>query len=146
MSYSRKSSGPVNTKPNGNDALNSTGSTINKGTPVSVDAITGNIDLVDISDEISARSVFGICFADTLNGNQGFFIDSGRIENISVAGDFGDTVYISKTGGLTVSAPTPGINGVIEGDFCISLGVICKNRTNPLLKDLLVDIEILVQL
>jgi hypothetical protein len=145
MTYSPLMMGSVSTAPSGTLATNNTGSTINKATPVGVNKTTGLADLIDVSDEISARSITGLSFADVLNGGSLQLITSGKIENVTT-GSYGDVIYVSKTGGLTNVAPEVGVGSFVSKDWIIVVGVIAKNLINPLYKDLYVNINVQGQL
>lgn len=120
---------------------NVSGSTFSKGQPISVDLSSGNIDNVDIMSE-SAASAFAVCLEEILPTNKGMVTQLGRIEDIEnyVACNFGDTLYISELGGLTPIAPTT------SGAMLIEIGIVVKNQTDPLKKDLIVNIDLRGQL
>jgi len=127
------------------DLLNNTGATINSLNLVYVN-VSGNIAVVDASDETKALNIIGISKVSILNGDTGTVVHSGRIEGITTLTGFGDTVYVSKTGELTNIKPSIGVNSFTIGDFVIKIGVIAKNELNPAEKDLIVNIEIEGQL
>jgi hypothetical protein len=125
-------------------ANNNTGSTILKGTPVRITP-TG-VATIDLSNESSANAVAGIVKADIANAQAGDIINTGIIEDITTLASIGDIMYISKSGGLTNIKPSEGVNGFTFGDWVIRVGVVTKNNDNPLLKDLLVNIQIVGEL
>jgi hypothetical protein len=146
MTYSRKNMGSVSTAASGTETINNVGSSLNKGTPIAINSVTGNFDLVDVSSESLSRSTFAVVFQDTdvlgiLN-----LITSGKIENLSISANFGDVIYVSKTGSLTNIAPAVGVGSFVSKDWVIVVGVIAKNINNPLLKDLYVNIDVKGQL
>ena len=124
---------------------NNSGVTINKAIPVRVNTL-GELDFVNVSVESEAMNVAGVASADILDGNSGSFITSGKIENVTVSGNFGDIMYVSKTGDLTNTKPSIGVGGFLEGDFIISVGVVGKNAVTPANKDLIVMIDVVGQL
>jgi hypothetical protein len=124
---------------------NSSGSTIFKGTPV-CQKITGSIDFVDVSVESDAFSFIGITGSDISNLLKGPVATNGRVEDVTVTGSFGDSLYISKTGSLTTIKPEIGLGGFLSLDFVLRVGVIAKNETNPLLKDIILDVQRVGQL
>lgn len=119
---------------------NNTGVSISKGTPVRINS-TGELDFVNVSVENQILNVAGVSSQTIPNGNAGAFLSSGKVEDVTTTATFGDLVYISKTGTLTEVKPSIGVAGFLAGDFVVSLGVIAKNETNPLLKDLIINIE-----
>lgn len=124
---------------------NETGGTLTKGTPIRVNSL-GEMDIIDVSNESHALAVVGILKADTLDGASGIFISSGRVENITITGSFGDSVYVSKSGGLTTTKPEIGVGGFVSLDFVIRIGVIAKNADNPANKDIVMDLNVVGQL
>jgi hypothetical protein len=124
---------------------NSSGSTISKGTPV-CQKITGSIDFVDVSVESDAFSFIGIVGSDISNLLKGPVATNGRVEDVTVTGSFGDSLYVSKTGSLTTIKPEIGLGGFLSLDFVLRVGVIVKNETNPLLKDIILDVQRVGQL
>ncbi len=124
---------------------NNSGITFNKGTPVRIDS-TGELDFINVSVEAEALAVAGIVSETILDGNPGTFLNSGKIEDVTTSTDFGDTLYISKSGSLTNTKPSIGVDGFVAGDFVISVGVIAKNESNPILKDLVLNIDVVGQL
>ena len=124
---------------------NTTGVTINKGTPIRMNN-AGDPDFVDPSIESEIIGIAGIAQDSIPNGEKGIFVTSGKVTQLSVPFDFGDTIYISKTGGLTNIQPSIGVDGFVDGDFIVMLGVIAKNEENPALKDLILHIDIIGQL
>ena len=124
---------------------NNTGATITKGTPVRINT-SGELDFIDVSLEDESINVAGVTTQDILDGANGDFLNSGKIPNITTTASFGDTVYVSKTGTLTSTKPSIGVDSFVSGDLVIQVGVIAKNISNPVLKDLIVNIDIIGQL
>jgi len=127
------------------ELLNNTGSIILKATPTSVNS-SGDMDLVDVSNESQVRSCIGLTTNSVDDGNYGFITTKGVLKNISTFMPFGSVVYIAKNGSLTNSKPTQGIDGFVTGDFSVKVGVIVKDRDNPLQKNLVVDVQVVEQL
>jgi hypothetical protein len=123
---------------------NNTGSTILAYTPVIVNT-GGDMDLIDVSNS-SKIQIVGLTIANVLNTGVGEIRSDRVLKEITTPFLFGDTVYVSKTGGLTNILPTTGVNGFLAGDFVIKVGVIAKNQTNPILKDIILDPDVIVQL
>jgi hypothetical protein len=124
---------------------NNTGATIIKATPVCVDSL-GDISTIDVSVENEATATIGVTSQDITDGNSGTIVTAGKVVDITTAASFDDTVYVSKSGTLTNVKPDIGVSGFAEGDFVISLGVISKNESNPALKDLIVNVQVIGQL
>jgi hypothetical protein len=140
MTYSRKFVGNVNKAPAGGDFTNNTGSFLAELTPVSINAVTGYVDLIDVSNEDT--SVIALVANDTPDGQVGELIFNGRVKDVAVTGNFGDVVVVSKSGGLTTIDPEIGVGGFVAGDLVIVIGVLGKNNDDPLKKDLFVSIDI----
>ena len=124
---------------------NNTGVTINAGTPIRMNT-SGDPDFVDPSIEAQVKGIAAISQGTIANGTQGIFVTSGRVKELSVGFDFGDSIYLSKTGGLTNIHPSEGVGGFVVGDWVVSIGVIAKNEDNPALKDMIIHLDILGQL
>lgn len=140
MTYARRFVGTVSKAPTGTDFTNGTGSFLAKGTPVAVNDVTGEVDLVDVSD--TDISTIAIVAEDTPDGSIGELIFNGKLEDISISANFGDVIVVSKSGGLTNIDPEPGVGGFVSGDLVIVIGVVAKNNVDPLKKDLFVNIDI----
>jgi len=124
---------------------NATGSTLTKLSPVRVNS-SGNLALIDVSVESEALSIAGIVNDNITTGNSGNIVNSGRILDITTSAVFGEVLFVSKTGGVTATKPSIGVDGFAANDFVIKLGLVVKNADNPLNKDLLVSISIVGQL
>ena len=116
--------------------VNASGIDMDKATPVQ-QTLSGDIDFIDVSIEAEARRFFGLTVSSILNGGSGEITTTGKIENVSTSFAFGDSLYVSKTGFLTNIEPDIGVNGFVEGDWVLFVGVIAKNKDNPLLKDII---------
>jgi len=125
--------------------LNNTGNTLTKATPVYVNS-SGDMAAIDVSSEASALSIVGVVVDDINHSNRGEIAYSGRIEDVSVLGSFGDSIYISKLGTLTNVKPSQGVGGFDIGDWIIRAGVLAKNENNPALKDLILNVAPLGQI
>lgn len=124
---------------------NNSGTTIFKGTPVCQKG-TGVIDFINVSSESDVFGFIGVVSFNIPNASSGPVVTSGRIENVSVFGSFGDPLYVSKTGGLTTTKPEIGVGGFLALDFVLRVGIITKNETNPVLKDIVLDVQLVGQL
>jgi len=125
-------------------AYNNSGSVIVKATPVRLTP-TGAA-LIDVTDEASANAIAGLIKANIANAEVGDIVNSGVIEDITTSATIGDIMYVSKSGDLTNIKPSIGVNGFITGDWVIRVGVIAKNNDNAILKDILVNIQIIGEL
>lgn len=123
---------------------NATGSTITKGTPVSINS-NGELQLVDVSVEASAAAMVGVAESDISNNTDGNVITNGKIANITTSFGYGSVLYINKSGVLTNIKPSEGVNGFIAGDFIVNVGVIAKDPSS-VNKDLIVNHYIVGQL
>lgn len=119
---------------------NSTGSAIGALIPVTIGS-DGKLKTVDVSSDTDAIKNVAVTVASIADGDHGSVVLAGKIANISTSFDFGDYVFVSKTGDLTNVVPEIGVGGFVEGDAHIRIGVITRNRDNPANKDLLVKIE-----
>ncbi len=124
---------------------NGSGATLPKATPVRKMS-SGLINTIDVSIESDIMGIIGVTYADIPDTQIGSVITVGRIENVSIAFAFGDPVYLSKTGGLTNTKPDVGIAGFVVGDFVVRLATVARNETNPLQKDLVLEITLVGQL
>ena len=89
-------------------ALNSTGSTITKGSAVYVSGHTTETQVAP-ADNTSASTMpaFGIVADDILNGATGTVIISGEVSGINTASfSIGDELYVGTAGALTATKPT----------------------------------------
>lgn len=119
--------------------------TINKGTPVSVNAFSQVVP-TDVSDESSVGAIVGLAYANLPSAATGGIVNGGRLENLTTSFALGDPVYVAKGGGLTNNRPSVGVDSFVSGDFVIFLGVVVKNEFNPAQKDIQLMIEIVGQL
>lgn len=124
---------------------NVSGSSMPKATPVKVTS-TGDIDFVNVSVEADAFAVNAITAEVIPNLTVGKVLTSGRLTNVTITGNFGDPVFVSKTGGLTTTKPDPGVGGFVSGDYAILIGSIARNQDNPTLKDIVLNIGVTGQM
>lgn len=124
--------------------LNNTGLTILKGVPVRINT-SGDLSIIDVSVDTDVLGAMGVSNEMILTGTTGTIITGGKVEDIS-GFDFGDYIYVSKTGSLTHILPSEGVGGFVAGDWVIRVGVVSKNQTDPLLKDLFVNVQIIGQI
>lgn len=127
------------------ERTNNTGVSISKGTPVKINN-AGELDFINVTVEADSLAIAGVVAGTIGNGAQGTFLNSGKIEDLTTLANFGDTLYVSKAGALTNIKPSIGVDGFIAGDFVISIGVVAKNESNPTLKDLILNIDVVGQL
>lgn len=124
---------------------NESGSSIAALLPVVIDA-NGTLNVVDVSTEASALKTSGILESTVADNALGTVVLAGKIENVSTSFNFGDYLYVSKTGGLTNIQPSLGVASFVSGDFVIRIGLVSRNRTTPANKDYLIRVEIVGQL
>jgi hypothetical protein len=101
---------------------------------------------VDPSIEAQVLACLGVAKDSVANLASVGIVTSGRLQDVTVSGTFGDSMFISKTGGLTHIKPSIGVNGFVAGDFVVAVGIVVKNETNPLLSDLLINLRVVGQL
>ena len=123
---------------------NASGAPVADFVPVSLNA-SGDFKTIDVSVEADALKFIGVTGEPILNASPGPVVNFGKIENIT-GFNFGDVLYVSKIGTLTTTVPDIGVGGFLSGDFVIRVGKVSKNQTNPSLKDLIVQFELVGQL
>lgn len=124
---------------------NDTGSTINALSPVTINS-DGKLKLINVSNAADASKASGVVTDNISDASLGVVVMAGRIENIFTAFNYGDFVWVSKSGDLTNVEPVLGVGGFVSGDFVIRIGVITRNRTVPANKDLLVQVRLVGQM
>lgn len=123
---------------------NDSGLTILQFMPVKL-TTTGGIARIDVSVDVDVLGIVGISEEMIPTGSEGFIVTQGKIENIG-SFSFGDYIYVSKTGGLTNVLPSEGVDGFLEGDWVVKVGVVGKNENNPSIMDLFIGIQIVGKL
>lgn len=113
---------------------NGTLSTVLKGTPVALNGTVFN--LVDVTSEISVKSLLGVAAVDIPSSMVGGVADSGRLENVTTSFSVGDVLYVDKTGALTNIKPDIGVNSFVHGDWVVLIGVVVLNQYDALKKDI----------
>jgi hypothetical protein len=121
------------------------GVNLSKGQVVSFNNI-GSLAATNVGNEASALSVIGVCQDNINDGAAGNVISVGRLENLTTSLSVGDLAFLSKTGTLTNTKPSIGVDGFGSGDWVIKVGVIVSNNANPANKDLLVLPQVIAQL
>lgn len=124
---------------------NASGGSLNRTDPVRLD-VNGQIQKINPSVEAQVLSCIGVAKDSVANAAQCAIATSGRLENVTVPGSLGDSLYLSKTGNLTNVKPSIGSGGFAAGDFVVFIGISVKNQTNPLLTDLMINIKVVGQL
>lgn len=126
---------------------NSSGSTIAALKPVRIDS-NGDLAPIDVTVESQAKAIVGITVAPILNAASGSVVISGKIENITGAFAFGDTLYLDKNGNISNITPDIGAGSpaFAPGDFVVKLGVVARNQAVPINKDLILQIQVIGQL
>lgn len=122
---------------------NSSGGAIPTLTPVVISA-AGGFTTIDVSSfDPRTLAVTSSAIAD---GSFSSIVLQGVIEDVTTPLAIGDSVYVSKTGGLTSTLPSVGVDGFVAGDALIIVGDIIENSANAADKDLVVDIRFVVEL
>lgn len=124
---------------------NASGASVDRTQPLRLD-ISGQIQAVNPSVEPDVMALIGVAKDSVANGALVGIATSGRLENVTVPGSLGDSLYLSKTGKLTNIKPSVGVNGFVSGDFVVFIGISVKNQTNPLQTDLMINIRVVGQL
>lgn len=124
---------------------NNSGITLTRLTPVSVEN-TGKANTVNVSLESNAVAVVGLFDEDTNHNTFGTVMTSGLMQDVIISANYGDALYVSKTGGLTNIKPSIGVGGFLAGDFVIKIGVVCLSIVNPVGKDIIVMPHVIGQL
>lgn len=138
-------SGGVSASYLGDTYLNDSGVSITKLSPVCITS-AGGIKSVGVAVEAESLGCVGIAFADINNAASGIVITNGRLVTSGTSSILSSVLYAAKTGGLTDSKPSIGVAGFVAGDWVIRIGVVAKNLTNPVAKDILVNVSIIGQL
>jgi len=124
---------------------NASGASVNRTQPLRID-VSGQAQAVNPSVESEVLALIGVAKDSVANGALVGIATSGRLENVTVPGSLGDSLYLSKTGNLTNVKPSIGVGGFVSGDFVVFIGISVKNQSNPLLTDLMVNIKVVGQL
>lgn len=123
---------------------NNSGLTVLAHTPVKVNT-SGELSLIDVSIDEDILNLVGISNEMIISGNAGEVVTQGKVKNIT-GFNFGDHIYISKSGGLTNILPSEGVGGFVSGDWVVKVGTIGKDHDDPLIKDLFINIQIIGQI
>lgn len=122
---------------------NNSGSLIGAEIPVCID-INGDIIPADVSSAIS-NSTVGVTVSSIADGASGEVMISGKLENVITSLSFG-VCYVSDTATLSSTVPDIGVNTFTSGDYVIKIGNVVKNQTNPLNKDLIIQLQVMGKL
>ena len=108
---------------------NESGSTITKGTPVSISAWNVGVSLSEVipslANTASAMPCAGVLNEDIVDGSSGVMLLSGALEAFDTSAitgspNEGDVVYVAPTGGFTGTKPT-------GNDLIQNIGVVTRN-------------------
>lgn len=125
---------------------NNTLSAIPAGTPVAL-AADGTLEPVNVSSAPNATAFLGITLENINPSQIGRVIIGGLLKDIGAIA-FRSTLYISKSGGLTVTPPAIGV-GVppfANGDWVIEVGLVTADPDTPSQRNLIVRPRVLWQL
>lgn len=106
---------------------NGTGSTMLKGMPVSANS-SGQLIPLNVANETTVLAMVGLTAANIPSSASGLVASGGRLEDLSLAYNIGDAIYVGKNATLTNIVPSVGVNGFVLGDFVIFVGVVVKNE------------------
>jgi hypothetical protein len=151
MSYS-----PISFNPQGTGSAESLNSsyTNNSGiTPIPqamAVSINGSGFLVptDVSSGASVNNFVGYAYIRIPVSSSGPVIANGRLKLYTNTNSYpiGTPLYIGTDGNPTNIVPSVGVNGFTSGDYCIFMGVLVPNETNPLEFDISLFTEIVAVL
>jgi len=108
---------------------NESGSTITKGTPVSISAWNVGVSLSEVipslANTASTMPCAGVLNEDIVDGSSGVMLLSGALEAFDTSAitgspNEGDVVYVAPTGGFTGTKPT-------GNDLIQNIGVVTRN-------------------
>jgi hypothetical protein len=123
--------------------VNNTAGTLSKGTPVSINSL-GDLQEIDVAVEANALAIVGMVASNISIGQSGDICTHGRLENITTGANYGDVLYVSKTGGLTNIKPSIGVAGFVVGDYAIALGTVVDDGGGG--KSILIRVQVIGQL
>jgi len=108
--------------------------TILRGYPVAIDS-SGELAVVDITDETSSYAFCGVTSVDCLIGGTANVLVAGSVlynipSAFGLTGQWGKRVFVSHSGSLTTTKPDIGVGGFLSQDFIISVGVTTKNPSS----------------
>lgn len=145
MTYSASSFGvPAIARATARNADNNTGSTIPKFMPVKVTSL--GMGLIDISSEADVDAFSGVTNSSVPDGSSGVVVTAGQVYDTGLSYAPGTILYVSKSGGISDSKPTVGVDGFVQGDYSIRIGVVVENASNPSLRDVILMISTIGQL
>jgi hypothetical protein len=112
------------------DISNNTGSTINAGSIVTINA-SGAMKLADVAN-LSDVAIIGVCLSTVPNGGQADVriggVTSGNLFSGFTAGDI---LYVAKTPGTaTATQPELGVGGFVANDNVVLIGKVIQQGAN----------------
>ena len=115
-------------------------------TPVCVGP-AGTLQLIDVSNTALATASVGL----VLDSSVAVFascevVTMGLFESAGGAFAFGDVLYVNKAKELSNVRPQVGVDGFVFGDYVVKIGTVVRNKTNPLVKDILVNVQVVGRL
>jgi hypothetical protein len=127
------------------DAQNGESYIILQGNPVYINT-SGQIQVPNVSSESQSLAIIGLVQSNVAVSGSGKIITSGLLTNVTGSFSVGDALFVSKTGVLTNVKPSIGVGGFVAFDWVVKVGVVVKNQTNPSLKDIVVNVQVMGQL
>ena len=91
----------------------------------------GKLVPLDVTSQSSWQAFVGYANVRIPAGDTGPVISTGRLLNVTTSYTAGTALYIGTDGNPTSIVPSVGVNGFVEGDMVIFLGVIVVNESNP---------------
>lgn len=92
---------------------------------------SGNLVPLDVSSQASWQAFVGYAQVRIPASATGTILATGRLQNITTALPVGTALYVDKSGNPTGTIPVIGVNGFVEGDAVIFMGVLVANEVTP---------------
>jgi hypothetical protein len=115
---------------------------IPQGMACSVIDSSGQLNPLDVSDNLSVSGRVGYAQVRIATSSEGPIISSGRLKHYTTALPVGTALYVGTDGNPTDIVPSIGVNGFLAGYAVIFIGIIVKSEDNPASK----DIQLMTQL
>jgi hypothetical protein len=91
---------------------------------------SGLIVPLDVSSQPSWQGFVGYAQVRIPTSTLGPIIANGRLQNFTTALPVGTALYVGTDGNPTNIVPSVGVNGFVEGDMVIFMGVLVSNEAN----------------
>ncbi len=91
----------------------------------------GLIVPLDVTSQASWQAFVGYANVRIPASGTGPVVANGRLMNVVTSYTAGTALYIGTDSNPTSIIPSAGVNGFVEGDMVIFLGVLVPNESNP---------------